>query len=94
MALNVDLDLEPFSRIDPCGYRALKVTRLKDLGLDIDCAAVANALLPKLVGSLYGEECTVDFSLESGAVLDRERGKADWPGTIPNNAELQHIHGN
>lgn len=94
MALNVDLDLEPFSRIDPCGYRALKVTRLKDLGLDIDCAAVANALLPKLVGSLYGEECTVDFSFESGAVLDRERGKTDWPGTITNNTELRHAHGN
>ncbi len=30
LALNVDMDLEPFSRINPCGYEGLKVTQLKD----------------------------------------------------------------
>ena len=34
LALNVSLDLEPFSRIDPCGYPGLVVTRLADHGLD------------------------------------------------------------
>jgi len=34
LALNVDLDLEPFARIDPCGYPGLAVTRLRDLGID------------------------------------------------------------
>ncbi len=40
LALNVDMDLEPFQRIDPCGYRGLQVTRLKDLGIpwDVDSA--------------------------------------------------------
>ncbi len=40
LALNVDMDLEPFQRIDPCGYRGLEVTRLKDLGIpwDVDSA--------------------------------------------------------
>ncbi len=40
LALNVDVDLEPFQRIDPCGYRGLEVTRLKDLGIqwDVDSA--------------------------------------------------------
>ena len=33
MALNVDLDLEPFSRIDPCGYPGLASTRLADRGV-------------------------------------------------------------
>ncbi len=33
VALNVDLDLEPFSRIDPCGYRGLASTRLADRGV-------------------------------------------------------------
>ena len=33
LALNVDLDLEPFSRINPCGYPGLAVTRLVDLGV-------------------------------------------------------------
>lgn len=31
IALNADLDLEPFSRINPCGYRGLEVTRIADL---------------------------------------------------------------
>ncbi len=33
VALNVDLDLEPFSRIDPCGYPGLASTRLADRGV-------------------------------------------------------------
>ena len=36
LALNVDMDLEPFQRIDPCGYRGLEVTRLTDLGIPWD----------------------------------------------------------
>lgn len=31
IALNVDMDLEPFSRINPCGFRGLKMTQMKDL---------------------------------------------------------------
>lgn len=31
LALNLDLDLEPFSRINPCGYAGQRVARLKDL---------------------------------------------------------------
>ena len=31
LALNADVDLEPFSRINPCGYPGLEMTRLKDL---------------------------------------------------------------
>lgn len=31
LALNVDVELEPFSRINPCGYPGLKMTRMKDL---------------------------------------------------------------
>lgn len=33
LSLNVDMDLSPFSVIDPCGYPGLKVTQAKDLGL-------------------------------------------------------------
>lgn len=33
LALNADLDLEPFSRIDPCGYPGLACTRLADHGV-------------------------------------------------------------
>jgi lipoyl(octanoyl) transferase len=33
IALNADVDLEPFSRIDPCGYSGLACTRLADHGV-------------------------------------------------------------
>lgn len=33
LALNVDMDLTPFSAIDPCGYPGLKVTQTRDLGI-------------------------------------------------------------
>ena len=31
LAFNADLELEPFERINPCGYPGLAMTRLKDL---------------------------------------------------------------
>ena len=33
VALNVDLDLTPFSRINPCGFEKLPVTSLSELGV-------------------------------------------------------------
>ena len=32
VSLNVDMDLSPFSAIDPCGYPGLRVTQMKELG--------------------------------------------------------------
>lgn len=48
MALNVAMDLEPFQRINPCGYRGLEVTDLRSLGVAIDLAAAARRLAPAL----------------------------------------------
>lgn len=36
MALNIDIDLEPFSRINPCGFSDLEVTDLCTLGITAD----------------------------------------------------------
>ena len=52
LALNVDMDLAPFSRINPCGMAGLEVTQLKDLGGPADVKAVADALGPQIVKSL------------------------------------------
>lgn len=41
LSLNVDLDLSPFFAINPCGYEGLKVTRLKDLGIEITARELA-----------------------------------------------------
>ena len=46
MALNVDVDLEPFSRINPCGYQGLEMTDLKRLGIDLDVEESGEKLLP------------------------------------------------
>lgn len=45
MALNVDVDLEPFSRINPCGFTDLEVTDLKRLGVENDLERVREKLL-------------------------------------------------
>jgi len=49
LALNVDMDLEPFSRINPCGYEGLEVTRLKDIIKDIEIRNVADDLQQQLL---------------------------------------------
>jgi lipoyl(octanoyl) transferase len=49
LALNVDLDLEPFGRIDPCGYPGLAATRLADLGVSDSIDAVQQRLADALV---------------------------------------------
>ena len=52
IALNVDMDLAPFSRIDPCGYPGLATTQLKDLGISLDVFAAGSRLVDHLVPAL------------------------------------------
>jgi len=44
LSLNVDMELEPFSRIDPCGFADLGVTSLKGQGLSVNVDEAADAL--------------------------------------------------
>jgi lipoyl(octanoyl) transferase len=52
LALNVALDLEPFARINPCGYAGLQMTRLADLGGPAAVAEAAQRLEPHLLAAL------------------------------------------
>ena len=52
LALNVSMDLEPFRRINPCGYAGLEMTQLADLGGPSDLRTVADALAPRLLAEL------------------------------------------
>jgi lipoyl(octanoyl) transferase len=52
LALNVAMDLEPFARINPCGYAGLEMTDLARLGGPADLREVATALAPRLVREL------------------------------------------
>ena len=54
LALNVNMDLSPFQRINPCGYPDLEVTQLADLGIQWDMDEVKRRLLPHLF-SAFGE---------------------------------------
>jgi len=45
LSLNVDMDLAPFSAIDPCGYRGLAVTRTRDLGIGADVETLGAQLI-------------------------------------------------
>lgn len=48
VALNVAMDLEPFSRIDPCGYAGLQTVDLRTLGVDTDIDTAAQRLAAAL----------------------------------------------
>jgi lipoyl(octanoyl) transferase len=54
IALNVAMDLEPFSRINPCGYAGLRVTQVADLGGPADTKKIAGDLGPRLRSAVLG----------------------------------------
>ena len=52
MALNVRVDLEPFMRINPCGYAGLEMTDLATLGGDSELDTVSRKFLPHFLEHL------------------------------------------
>ncbi len=52
VALNVAMDLEPFTRIDPCGYAGLRTVDLRTLGVQASWDDVAQRLARQLQARL------------------------------------------
>jgi lipoyl(octanoyl) transferase len=52
LALNVAMDLEPFSRINPCGYAGLRTVDLSTIGVSISWDEAAGLLSHKLAACL------------------------------------------
>ncbi len=52
IALNADMDLEPFGRINPCGYPGLEVTQVADLQPGIGLERIENGLVGAIAGKL------------------------------------------
>jgi lipoyl(octanoyl) transferase len=52
LALNVAMDLEPFARINPCGFRGLAMTQVAELGGPAGLEQVARDLEPHLARRL------------------------------------------
>lgn len=55
LALNVDMNLEPFSRINPCGYQGLEVAQLKNFIKDVNISEVVVDLQQRLLKNLCAE---------------------------------------
>jgi len=66
LALNVDMDLEPFQRINPCGYRGLRVTQLSTF-VDAPIEQVEDRLLDSLGEQLGYSQIVCGRSGESVA---------------------------
>jgi lipoyl(octanoyl) transferase len=49
LSINIDMDLNVFKRINPCGYKDLQVTQCKDIGIDKPMPKIAEELLQGLV---------------------------------------------
>ena len=56
LALNVRMDLEPFDRINPCGYPGLRSVDLASLGVSVTPEAVAARLGERLVAHLQHDQ--------------------------------------
>jgi lipoyl(octanoyl) transferase len=68
LALNVAMDLEPFARINPCGYPGLAVAQLRDLGIKDSLDQIAEQLLAILANDLgYDGHVTISSSLPEKA---------------------------
>lgn len=52
LSLNVDMDLSPYASIDPCGYRDLDVTQLRELGVSASMEQVQQELSDRIVMAL------------------------------------------
>jgi lipoyl(octanoyl) transferase len=58
LALNLNMDLEPFLRINPCGYAGLEMTQVQTLVPDADLAQLPNNLVNYLVKKLGYNQIT------------------------------------
>ncbi|OJI28044.1 Octanoyltransferase [Vibrio vulnificus] len=63
LALNVNMDLSPFLRINPCGYQGMEMVQVSELGGPTDIALVEQQLVKELVNLLGYEQ--VEFSTEA-----------------------------
>jgi lipoyl(octanoyl) transferase len=60
ISVNNNMDLSPFNLIDPCGYKNLKMTQLKDLGIILDNKDVADKITTIIKNKLMEYEITRD----------------------------------
>jgi lipoyl(octanoyl) transferase len=52
LSLNVDMDMTPFDHINPCGYQGLRVTQMKEQGIEIPLEVLQGRLAENLLALL------------------------------------------
>ncbi len=73
LALNIDMDLSPFLRINPCGYAGLRMTQVSDLAPGVRLDDVAPVLTAALL-ALLGNPPTRVVSWDAGDYADNQAG--------------------
>ena len=56
LSLNIDMDLSPFSRINPCGFERLAVTQLAEFGISISLEQAGYELADSLIKHFTGRK--------------------------------------
>ena len=52
LSLNIDMDMRPFDRINPCGYEGLAVTQLANFGVQINVEQAGREMADILIGNM------------------------------------------
>ena len=52
LSFNIDMDLTPYNFINPCGYKGLRVTQLKDFGVNVTAENIEPALANQILALL------------------------------------------
>lgn len=61
LAFNIDMDLEPFSRINPCGFQGLRMTQLRDFIRPINWQEVETKIIGYLTQVFSYNACHYEF---------------------------------
>lgn len=48
LSLNIEMDLQPFAEIDPCGYAGMQMTQTRDLNIPLSMTEIAAELTQRL----------------------------------------------
>lgn len=67
LAFNIDMDLEPFARINPCGFQGLQIVQMLDLGGPSTLAEVESVLIAQLAQQFGSIPVPADPPPTSGA---------------------------
>ncbi len=62
LSLNVDMNLEPFGRINPCGYKDLKMVQLCDFRDDVAVERAAGCLVNELQKAFAYDDIVMEYA--------------------------------